>query len=199
MKKCFLFLCFCLVSGCGFSPLYVQKEGGAKWYYNNQFNTSISQEMEKVKVETASGRFGQMVRNILLDNLTPKGEPEHPEYRLYISSVNKREYDQALRQDITATRRMVVYRVTYYMAEDGKKLFTNNSIAYTSYDILVNPYSTTIGAQKAEEEASKIIAQDITLRVGAYFHARFSKYEDIKETTERKSTVDPMDEKGVNP
>ena len=148
MKKCFLFLCFCLVSGCGFSPLYVQKEGGAKWYYNNQFNTSISQEMEKVKVETASGRFGQMVRNILLDNLTPKGEPEHPEYRLYISSVKKREYDQALRQDITATRRMVVYRVTYYMAEDGKKLFTETQFPHSTLISLISRVSSFVALNK---------------------------------------------------
>ena len=39
-----------------------------------------------------------------------------------------------------------------------------------SYDILANPYSTTMAQKKTEENAAKIIANDIALRLGAYFH-----------------------------
>ncbi len=50
-----------------------------------------------------------------------------------------------------------------------------DSIAYVSYDILANPYSTTFAKKKTQTDAAKIIANDITLRIGAYFHARFKK------------------------
>ena len=41
MKKLSLFLIICCLCGCGFSPLYVQKTGDSKWYYNDEFNTFV--------------------------------------------------------------------------------------------------------------------------------------------------------------
>ena len=82
---------------------------------------------------------------------------------------------QALREDISATREMAVYRVGYSMKEGDKLLFESESIAYVSYDILNNPYSTTMAQKKAEKEAAKIISDDISLRVDAYFHALITK------------------------
>lgn len=175
MQKSALILVLLFLAGCGFSPLYVERESGSKWYYNAKFDTSIVEEMQQVKVEPIADRFGQQLRNNLLDSLTPKGTPKHPKYRLFVKLTSKRTYDQALRQDITATRRMVVYKVSYYMMEGTNKLFTSNSIAYTSYDILKNPYSTTVAEQKADTDAAKIIGNDIALRVGAYFHSVITK------------------------
>ena len=178
MRKSVLILISFLFAGCGFSPLYVQKETEGNWYYNATFNTSIVEDMQQIKVEPIADRFGQQLRNNLLDSLTPKGTPKNPKYRLFVKLSSKRTYDQALRQDITATRRMVVFKVTYYMMEGDKKLFTSDSIAYTSYDILKNPYSTTVAEQKADTDAAAIIANDIVLRIGAYFHTLATKQEE---------------------
>ena len=121
MQKSALILILLFLAGCGFSPLYVERESGSKWYYNAKFDTSIVEEMQQVKVEPIADRFGQQLRNNLLDSLTPKGAPKHPKYRLFVKLTSKRTYDQALRQDITATRRMVVYKVSYYMMEGTNK------------------------------------------------------------------------------
>lgn len=141
------------------------------WYYGGDFDTSISQEMAQVSIEPISQRFGQVMRNELLDLLTPKGAPKQPKYRLYVSLSSKNVSDQALRSDITATRKMVKYRVRYYMVEGTEKVLSGDSIAYVSYDILANPYSTTMAQKKGDEDAAKIIANDIALRLGAYFHS----------------------------
>lgn len=141
------------------------------WYYGGDFDTSISQEMAQVSIEPISQRFGQVMRNELLDLLTPKGAPKQPKYRLYVNLSNKSVSDQALRSDITATRKMVKYRVRYYMVEGTEKVLSGDSIAYVSYDILANPYSTTMAQKKGDEDAAKIIANDIALRLGAYFHS----------------------------
>ncbi len=163
------------VTACGFSPLYVQKEHDNKWYFNGKFNTSISDEIRKVKVMPIADRFGQVLRNNLLDSLTPTGVPKNPKYRLYVSLASKSVYQQALREDISATREMAIYKVDYYMTEGDRQLFKSNSIAYVSYDILNNPYSTTMAEKKASKDAARIIADDISLRVGAYFHSAITK------------------------
>ena len=61
------------ISGCGFEPLYVEKKSSNDWYYDNEFDTGIKDEMASVKVELIQDRIGQLIRNDLLDKLTPKG------------------------------------------------------------------------------------------------------------------------------
>ncbi len=177
-----LFLC-----GCGFQPLYVEKKHDNMWYYGGDFDTSISDEMAKISIEPIADRFGQVLRNNLLDLLTPKGSPKEPKYRLFASLASKSETDQALRSDITATRKMVVYKVSYYMTEDGRQVMKGDSVAYTSYDILANPYSTTTARKKGDEYAADIIANDIALRLGAYFHNALPE-----EMTEETATEDDL-------
>lgn len=79
-----------------------------------------------------------------------------------------------MRNDITATREQVQYRVDYilYDMKTGQELVRGNSIAYSSYDIMSNPYSTTVAEKKGEKDCAQIIANDIALRLGAYFHSR---------------------------
>lgn len=166
-----LSLAFC-VSACGFQPLYVEKKHNNAWYFSGEFDTSISQEMSQVKVEPIEQRFGQIVRNELIDNLTPRGVPSHPKYRLYVQLIDKSIVQQALRNDITASREQVKYTVEYVLRSSDKdeELVRGNSISYASYDIMANPYSTTIAQKKAEKDSANIIANDIALRLGAYFH-----------------------------
>ena len=163
------------LSACGFRPLYVEREGDAVWHYDGKFNTSIIQEMSKIKVEPIADRFGQIIRNNLLDSLTPKGEPSNPEYMLYVELKDKIITDQALRDDITATRKRVQYIVNYKMLKNGEELFNNRANAFVSYDIMANPYSTTFAEKKTEQNAAKIVADDIILRIGAYFNSKLKK------------------------
>ncbi len=165
-----------LLSGCGFEPLYVEKKSNSEWYYDNEFDTSIRDEMASVKVELIQDRIGQLIRNDLLDKLTPKGQPKSPKYILSVTEINKQEIDQALRNDITATRKKVIYKVTYVLKNtEHKTLINGNSVAYLGYDILRDPYSTTFAQKKNEKNAAKIIANDISLRLGAYFHSLQTK------------------------
>lgn len=178
MKKLVTIIC-CLafVSACGFEPLYVEKKHNSAWYFGGDFDTSISQEMAQIKVEPIDQRFGQMIRNELLDNLTPRGVPSRPKYRLYVELSSKQITQQALRDDITATREQVKYTVEYVMfsADKDQELVRGDSMSYASYDIMSNPYSTTIAEKKAGKDSASIIANDIALRIGAYFHAQAAK------------------------
>ncbi len=171
-----LLLLFSLTA-CGFEPLYVQKKQESLWYFGGEFDTSISTEMAKIKVQTIADRFGQELRNDLLDMITPLGVPARPTYRLVVDVEPIEITQQAMRDDITATRERVRYKVNYRLlsAESSEVLVSGDSIAYVSYDILANPYSTTFAKKKTQTDAAKIIANDIALRIGAYFHARFSK------------------------
>ena len=160
------------LASCGFKPLYVERHSDEKWYYKGRFDTSISQEIAQIKIEPAGERIGQLVRGELLDSLTPKGAPDKPKYRLKIDNIEKFVTNQAMRDDITATRERIEYKLNYsmYDVSTGQKLLEGDTLALLGYDIMANPYSTTFSGKKAEKDAAKIMADDISLRIGAYFH-----------------------------
>ncbi len=172
MKKTLIGLLAVLgLSACGFEPLYVQRDTQSSWYFGGKTDTSITAEMSQIKVETIADRFGQQLRNDLLDLITPRGVPKNPQYRLKVKLVDRQVVQQAMRRDITATSERVTYRVSYELLKESDTLVKGDSIAYVSYDIMANPYSTTMAQKKTETDAAKIIANDIALRLGAYFHA----------------------------
>lgn len=173
-KKIAVLLLIGLMTGCGFEPLYVQRDTAGSWYFGGKTDTSITSEMAKVKVETIADRFGQQLRNNLLDLITPRGVPKNPQYRLKVKLVERNVVQQAMRRDITATSERVTYKVSYELLEESNTLVRGDSVAYVSYDIMANPYSTTMAQKKTETDAAKIIANDIALRLGAYFHSQLS-------------------------
>ncbi len=177
MKKLWLgFWAAVLSAGCGFEPLYVQRDTKSAWYFGGQTDTSITAEMAQIKVEPIAERFGQQIRNDLLDLLTPRGMPKNPRYRLKVYVISRDVTQQAMRRDITATNERVSYRIGYELYSDNQEqLLKGDSVAFVSYDIMANPYSTTMAQKKTEADAAKIVANDIALRLGAYFHLQHSR------------------------
>ena len=161
------------VNGCGFRPLYIQNSANNHYSLNNQ-EYSVINDLAQIKISSIPERFGQQIRNKLLDLLTPKGVPSNAKYRLDVKIDNKVVVQQAMRDDITATSERVDYTVSYTLYEDSQKLVSGDSYAFVSYNILNNPYSTTMAQKKSEENAANILANDIALRLGAYFHSKRS-------------------------
>jgi LPS-assembly lipoprotein len=183
MKKVLLaVIAGCFVVSCGFSPLYVQKTStDDKWYFDGDFDDYVSDQMAQIKIVVTGERLGQLIKTDLLDLLTPRGVPSKPKYYLYVDPVKANEYDQALRRDTTATRKRIDYRVNYYMLENSEKIMQGDTVSYVSYDILENPYSTVMSRKKVEKDAAKMMANDIALRLGAFFNAKANEYEDAEQ------------------
>ena len=163
----------CGLCACGFEPLYVERTSdNDMWYYNDKFNTDIVNEMAQIKVEAVSDRIGQLIKNELMDLFNPSGTPKKAEYFLKLQPVKSQTTQQALRDDITATREKVRYTVKYELwSKEKGYLVSSDAWVYLSYDLLDNPYSTTMDKIKIEKDGAKILANDIALRIGAYFHS----------------------------
>jgi len=153
----------CLAS-CGFTPLY----SNAANSYNNE---DVKLELAQIKVKHIADRFGQQIRNQLLDKLNPLGQPRNAEYVLEVVMEGKPQIiEQALRDDVTATRETMKIIMVYKLKHNDEIILEGDSIAFSSYNILSNPYSTTISKESAYKQAAKIIADDISLRLAAYFY-----------------------------
>lgn len=182
-KKIFAIFLLGSLTACGFEPLYVEKTGGDDlWYYNNEYDADIVKQMAQIRINATGGRMGQLIKNELIDTFNPYGAPKNSKYFLKIQAPVSQTVQQALRDDITATREKVTYTVTYELwSTKNGQLITGQSSTILSYDLLDNPYSTTMDKKKIEKDGAKIIANDIALRIGAYFHSVNTKVGDPHE------------------
>jgi LPS-assembly lipoprotein len=163
-----LITAFCLAS-CGFTPLY--STNNTKSFYNSD----VKVELAQIKIKHIADRFGQQIRNELLDNLTPLGQPKKPKYILEVFMEEEpRIIEQALRDDVTATRETMKISMLYKLKKGKEIILEGDSVAFTSYNILSNPYSTTVSKEDAYRQAANIIANDIALRLAAFFHSEIN-------------------------
>ncbi len=147
-----------LLSGCGFRPLYL------KGKQNPQ------PELAAVEIGPIADRKGQILRNLLLDQLTPKGQSAHPAYVLD-ASVEFSVRNLGIRRNDRATRALLGVTATYLLRRkrDGAHLSSGASHANSGYDILDSDFATLVAEKDALQHSLEAIAQDIKLRISFLF------------------------------
>jgi len=148
------------VASCGFSPLY---GAGAN-------NETVAANLATVRVEPLRDRTGQQMHNFLRDRLNPKGQPTAPDYVLQVDLTESLS-ELGVRRDETATRANLKMEAEFFLRPIGGEsaLLTGKSSSTTSYDILSNPFATTVSEGDARERALREVADDIRTRLALYF------------------------------
>ncbi len=148
------------LAGCGFQPLY---GAGAN-------NETVAANLAAVEVEPLRDRTGQQMHNFLRDRLNPKGQPTAPSYTLQVQ-LTETLSELGVRRDETATRANLKMHAEFFLRPVGGQsaLLTGRSSSTTSYDILSNPFATTVSEADARERALREVADDIRTRLALYF------------------------------
>ena len=151
--RIFSLLCFgCFVTGCGFHPLHMPSQGS-------------SQVAVPIKIATIQDRDGQILRNYLVDLLTPEGTPQCPKYILYVSltdvvtniGVNKDE--TARRKNATMTAFL-----TLKDAKTNTIIYRHTTKAINSFSIINENYFSDLTAEDyAKKEALRLLAEKISI------------------------------------
>lgn len=144
-----------LLSGCGFRPLYL------KGKHNPQ------PDLTAVEIRPIVDRKGQILRNLLLDQLRPNGPSA---YVLYVA-VDFSLRNLGIRRNDRATRALMKVTATYSLRrkQDEAKLFSGTSRANSGYDILDSDFATLVAEKDALQHSMETIAQDIKLRLSFLF------------------------------
>ena len=147
-----------LLSGCGFRPLYL------KGKQNPQ------PDLTAIEIRPIVDRKGQILRNLLLDQLTPKGPSAHPAYVLDVT-VDFSLTSLGIRRNDRATRALMKVTATYslHRKQDEAQLFSSTSQASSGYDILDSDFATLVAEKDALQHSLETIAQDIKLRLSFLF------------------------------
>jgi len=148
------------LAGCGFQPLYGPGIN----------NAEVSTSLASVRVEPLNDRAGQQMHNFLRDRLNPRGQPADANYSLQVQ-LTERLQELGVRRDETATRANLRMEADFALLSiDGQRqLMAGQSVSTTSYDILTNPFATTVSEETARERALREVADDIQTRLALYF------------------------------
>jgi len=154
------------LAGCGFHPLY------------GKANPEVTAQTAAIKIgvrqsgdlKTANFRIGQQLRNVLLTQLTPYGEPAQPQYYLDVSMTESTE-NLAIQKNQVATRANLQIFATYilrYIAT-GAAVFSGAARGIASYDVVQSEYANLTAQQDAERRSVQAVADDITLKISFHF------------------------------
>ena len=154
---------FCLffpLTGCGFHPLYTP--------YNGRHNTSYP-----IKIGTIADRNGQILRNSLVDLLTPEGTPSHPQYFLDVN-LTETLINTGINKDESTTRKQARLTAKFILKDmkTNKVLYQHTTSAINSFSIINQKYYSDLTAQQyAVREAAQLLAENISLLITTYLNS----------------------------
>jgi len=148
-------LCFFLTA-CGFHPLYAPHE--------------CSDVSYPLKIATISDRHGQILRNYLVDLLTPEGSPPHPKYVLQIKLTESVRNTGIKRTEATFRKEAILTaNIVLRNSRTNKIAYTHSTKAINSFSVLTqNYYADLIAEDYAKKEALRLLAEKIALLLTTY-------------------------------
>lgn len=149
-------LCFFLTA-CGFHPMYTPKDGKSDISY-------------PVKIATIPNRNGQVLRNYLVDLLTPEGTKCRPIYGLEII-LTESVKAIGIAKDETATRKeaTLTAAITLRNIRTNRIVYKHTAKAINSFSVInQNYYSDLVTDEYAKRQALRLLAEKITLLLTTY-------------------------------
>lgn len=148
-----------LVAACGFQPLYGRQTENAK----------VTTALEQTYVFPIEGRVGQILRNQLLDKVSPKGLPVQATYQL---KVNLTQLKQALAIDKTysTNRYNLTLKATYSLFDSTGKIviYQGTTQAIASYNIVDSDFANLAAEKNAQKRSAIVIAEEIHRQVSVF-------------------------------
>jgi LPS-assembly lipoprotein len=150
------------LAGCGHRPLY----GGSS------DNSSVVQQLSDVSIEEQKSRAGQLVRNELISAFGASGSSR---YLLKMSAVEKTDSVSSV-PGTTVERFRYRLNVSYQLvdASSGEEVAGGKTFSNAAYDTVREPVADLQAAENARERAARELAQDLRLRLSAFFANRES-------------------------
>lgn len=159
-----------LAAGCQVRPLYLDDVAGGP--------LSPSPDLAAIVIEEPRTRTEQVLRNELLFRFRGDGGgPTEERYALRILlDVSRDPIAVELEEDLP-TAVIVTVSGTFILSEIGTDdtLLTGSSGATATYDFSSQRFANVRARKDAEERAAREMAENIAVRIAAYFAARRSE------------------------
>jgi len=163
VRRSFLFaLSAAGLAGCGFEPLL----GGGR------DSADAIEQLSAIRIEPIPDRSGQVLRNALLDRLTPQGQATGARYVLRIRLSEPRQ-SILLRRDDIISRSSYSAQASYELRDaQGQRLFSGSSSFTTDYEVASSEFATRTSLENARDRVMELVANDIRNQLALNFRQR---------------------------
>lgn len=152
----FAFLAAAL-GGCGFTPLLGTN------------HPNVQPGLESVRVETIPDRSGQILRNHLIDLLTPRGVQSSQPYALVVRLAEPRR-EIAIRRDDTASRLAYTATASFQLLDARRRsVFSGVAFSETTYEATNSEFATLSSHASARDRALQEVSADIRQQLATFF------------------------------
>lgn len=157
LKKFFIG-CFLFLSGCGFSPLYMEDQ-----------ETGLL-ETEKIEVASIPNYNGYVLKQGLEQTFNPKKIHAPKKYILKVQMKSPSLSSQSIQGDSFASRKKVSLTASYQLVdkETKKELLSSSTTALGAFNIFYEPYTTYQSEKRQIDDLVQILVTNISTRVAAY-------------------------------
>lgn len=143
--------------GCGFEPLMGQAA-----------HPKVQSEMERIRVANIPDRSGQILRNHLLDALSPRSVQGPESYTLTVQLYEPRR-EVAIRRDDTASRLGYVASATFALRDkDSRTVFSGSSTSETTYEVTNSEFATLSSHASARDRVLQEVSADIRQQIAMF-------------------------------
>ncbi len=167
--KKLLFFGLFFVSACGFTPM-------------NKLSTDLptSSLTEQITIANIPNYEGWQLKQQLSNQLNPRKNHTNKKYTLVVNLNAPTFTDQSIQGDNFASRETARMTAKYTLKniETGEILLNDKTTATGAYNIVKEPYATNVARDQLKENLITIIADNISVRIIAYFKST----EDIRES-----------------
>ncbi|HEX6978353.1 MAG TPA: LPS assembly lipoprotein LptE [Alphaproteobacteria bacterium] len=165
-------------AGCGFEPLYAQREG----------RVDVPEQLQKIRIGEISApvpdvlaefdyrpenaRSSQILRNYLLDDLSPRGIPAQSEYVLNIRLIEPRTNLAIDRSDAVIR---YGYSVTASFALNdagGRTVYSGSTTSSTTFEASTSEFATVSSQRDARDRVMQEISANIRNQLAVFFHGQ---------------------------
>lgn len=152
----------CMLSACGFEPIYADR---------STQHIEVVDLLASVIVKAPKDQNGELLKAAVEDLLNPEARAITPNYRLDLQ-MQMAAQPFIFNSDGTAGLYEVTLTVPYNLSRiaDNKKVYKGRVSRSASYNVSESDdYATFVSKNDAFKRVTREAAEDIKLRLGAYF------------------------------
>ena len=148
------------LSGCGFRPVHRLTSG-----------QSLQQDLATVGIATIAGRDGLILRNRLLEKISPRGEAQAPSYLLSVQLSSTTD-PLLIQLDNSATRNNLKMNAAFTLRDLtlNKTVYQDKANSVASYNVVDSEFATVAAEKNAADRAAREVGEEIFDLLVVYFN-----------------------------
>ena len=151
-------LAFLALAACEFEPLYAARGGDGPRAH-----------AAAIEIAPVRDRIAHVVRNHLIDGLTPDGPPARPDYRLTFT-VERSARRLLVQPDDRAIRYNLTLRAEFALADKaGKTLYGGAAQTVNGFNVTDSRFDAVVAEEDAARKAARLLSDEIRALILVHF------------------------------